>query len=228
MQLQQLALVGRAVEIRSNRTPARAYSSRTSSSAAASSTQRNDYASARLEELDHVARRILDQDLRAARSLHDLVPERHAFRAEPFDLGGEVVDDQMDPVPAAWFRAAAVGHGPPRRAGRPAQQQPQVAALNVSERGCLVRELYEAEVRRVERDGGVHVVDHVADVDRGHSRQISKMKRSASCASAGAFTLSSTRSPARLTSNSRNAQQACSAAASMLILVSSSSSGANE
>src|SRR6266511_4125988 len=113
MQRQQLALVGRAVESRSNRTPARAYSSRTSSSAAASSTQRNDYASARLEELDHVARRILDQDLRAARSLHDLVPERHAFRAEPFDLGGEVVDDQMDPVPAAWSGRRPAGMGRP-------------------------------------------------------------------------------------------------------------------
>jgi hypothetical protein len=47
----------------------------------------------RLEELDDVARGILEEDLRAARPLHDLVAKRHAGGAEPLDLGGEVVDE---------------------------------------------------------------------------------------------------------------------------------------
>src|SRR4051812_4717479 len=52
----------------------------------------------RLKELDRVAGRILEQDLLAARSGHDVVAERHARGAQAFDLGSDVVDDEVDAV----------------------------------------------------------------------------------------------------------------------------------
>ena len=59
---------------------------------------------------------------------------------------------------------AAVGHRPSGRARRPAEQQAQVAADDVGERRRGVRAQREAEVGGVEVDGGLDVVDHVADV----------------------------------------------------------------
>ncbi len=54
-----------------------------------------------LEELDDVAGRVLEQDLLAAGSFHDVVAERRAGVAEPSDLGVDVVDDEVDPVPTS-------------------------------------------------------------------------------------------------------------------------------
>ena len=59
----------------------------------------------------------------------------------------------------------AVGHRPAGRARRAAQEQPQVPAGDVGERGRGVEPDREPEVRRVEVDGRGDVVDHVADVD---------------------------------------------------------------
>src|SRR3954469_1242284 len=52
-----------------------------------------------LEQLDQVARRVLDEDLLAAGSADDLVAERDALGLQPFDLTREVVKDEVDPVP---------------------------------------------------------------------------------------------------------------------------------
>ena len=95
---------------------------------------------------------------------------------------GDVVDDQVDAVPAARAGRAAVGHRPAGRARRAAEQQPQVAARDVGERGRGAREQLEAEVGGVEGDGGFDVVDHVADVHE--SRQACSV---ASCVSGGLF-----------------------------------------
>ena len=86
-----------------------------------------------LEQFDRVAGRVLEQDLLAARAGDDVVAERQPGGAQPLDLGGDVVDDQMDAVPAARPGRPAVGHRPAGRAGRTAQQQPQLAADDVGE-----------------------------------------------------------------------------------------------
>ena len=57
---------------------------------------------------------------------------------------------------------APSGIGRPGRALRAREQQPQVAALDVGERGRRVRQDLEAEMVGVERDRLVDVVDHVA------------------------------------------------------------------
>ena len=76
------------------------------------------------------SRRICDRPVR-----DDVVAEPHAGGPEPLDLAVDVVDDEVDPVPASRSRGAAVGHGPPRRARRATEEQPQVAAGDVGERG---------------------------------------------------------------------------------------------
>src|SRR5215203_2086972 len=68
-----------------------------------------------LEELDRVARGVFEQDLPAAGAADDVVAERQAGGPQPLDLGRDVVDDEVDAVPASRLRGAAVWH---RAAGR--------------------------------------------------------------------------------------------------------------
>ena len=63
----------------------------------------------------------------------------------------EVVDDEVDAVPTAGARSFAVGHRPAGRALRARQQEPQVAASDVGERGTRDAD-GEAEVAGVEVD----------------------------------------------------------------------------
>jgi hypothetical protein len=80
-----------------------------------------------LEELDDLAGRLLKQDVLAGPSL--------SLRnwAQAADLGVEVVDDEMDAVPAAGPGLAAIRHRPASGAVRPGEQQAEVAASDVSE-----------------------------------------------------------------------------------------------
>src|SRR3954467_4715214 len=99
-----------------------------------------------LEQLDKVPRWIADQPLRAAGARDDVVAERHALGAQPGDLGPEVVDDEMDAVPTARPGLGAVGHRAAGRALRATQQQTQIAALHIGERGRRRRQHGEAEM----------------------------------------------------------------------------------
>src|SRR5262245_19096998 len=92
-----------------------------------------------LEELDDVAGGVQEQDLLATGSLDDVVAEPCPGVAEAGDFGIDVVDDQVDAVPAAGTRLDAIRHRPPRGAGRSAEQQPQVASGVVGESGKEAR-----------------------------------------------------------------------------------------
>jgi hypothetical protein len=85
--------------------------------------------------------------------------------AQTDDLAVDVVDDEVDPVPAAGSGLGAIGHGPAGRAGRPGEQQAEVPALDVGEGRTGPRDHLEVENGRVEVDRLVDVVDHVADAD---------------------------------------------------------------
>src|SRR5215218_10906451 len=61
-----------------------------------------------LEQLDHVAGGILQQNLGAARAADDVVAEPAAGGAQPLDLAGQVVHLQLQAVPAARNRLDAV------------------------------------------------------------------------------------------------------------------------
>ena len=77
-----------------------------------------------LKELDWIARRVVDQNLRAARAFHDVVSEAETGRPQTLHLGREIVDEQMDAVPAAGLRLSSVRHRAGGRARRPAEEQP--------------------------------------------------------------------------------------------------------
>jgi hypothetical protein len=75
-----------------------------------------------LEQLDRVARGIVEHDLGAARSSHHVAPEPGPGSTQALDLGGDVVDDELDPVPPGW-RPSGIGRpaelfGPLRRSRR--------------------------------------------------------------------------------------------------------------
>ena len=108
---------------------------------------------------------VFEEDLLTAWPGDDVVAEGDPGGAQPGDLGGEVGHDEVDAVPAARDRSPTVGHRPARGAGRPGQQQAQVAAGDVGERGQVRGAQGETEVGGVEVEGGLHVVDQVADVD---------------------------------------------------------------
>src|SRR6266436_9053108 len=88
--------------------------------------------------------------------------------AKSIYFGREVFDDEVDTVPAAGSGPAAIRHRAPGRAARSAEQEPQVAAGDVSKGRCCLGDESEAEISRVEGDGSLHVADHVTDVDGGH------------------------------------------------------------
>src|SRR5215813_6666496 len=67
----------------------------------------------RLEELDRIAGRVLDDDLLAAHTGDDFVPERSAGGTESADGGGEIVDLNSKTIPAPWGLHGSVGHGLP-------------------------------------------------------------------------------------------------------------------
>src|SRR5919201_6072590 len=112
-----------------------------------------------LKQLDRVAGWIVEQNLLPTRTGDHVVPEAHARPSQPGDFGIDVVDKQVNAIPPAWARLSAVGHGSSSRAGRAAEQQPQIAAFYVGERWRKVGQNSEPEMGRVKVHGGLDVVD---------------------------------------------------------------------
>src|SRR4051794_16624773 len=115
----------------------------------------------RLKKLDRIAGRVIQHDLLTARTAHDIAAEVHTSSTQPCHLGLDIFHNQMEPVPASWSGLAAVRHRTPRRTGRSGQQQPQVAACDVCERGGSAKSHGKTEIACIEGDSGFHVVHHV-------------------------------------------------------------------
>src|SRR6185437_14168677 len=64
-----------------------------------------------LEQFDEVARRIFEQDLLAGDPLHGLAAKAAAGRAQSCAHAVEVVDGEMNAVPAAGLLPLALVHG---------------------------------------------------------------------------------------------------------------------
>ena len=110
---------------------------------------------------------ILEEDLRAAGAGDDLVAEPHAGGLEAGDLAVEVVDDEVDPVPAARAGLRTVGHGAAGGARWVRSSRRRRLPRWTSAKAGIEVDDGEAEVAGVEVDGCGDVVDQVADVDGG-------------------------------------------------------------
>jgi hypothetical protein len=89
-----------------------------------------------LEQFHDVARQVLEQDLPAAGAGHDVVAEGPAGVTEAFDLGVDVVDDAVNPVPTARLGLATVGIGRPAELSGPASTSckfPPLTSANASD-----------------------------------------------------------------------------------------------
>ena len=117
------------------------------------------------EQLDRVARRVVEHDLPSTRPADDVAAEVDAGSTQALRLGGDVRDDEVDAVPPAGNRPGPVRHRPAGGTGRAGEQEPQMSAGDVGEGRQVGRPDREAEVGRVEVDRGLHVVDEVTDVD---------------------------------------------------------------
>ncbi|PTM95724.1 hypothetical protein C7821_105247 [Streptomyces sp. VMFN-G11Ma] len=100
-------------------------------------------------------------------------PQGHARLPQPADVRVEVGDLQRDPVPAAGPGQRAVGQhrAASGSAPGPAQREPQLVPDDHGERGRRMHEFTEAQLPAVEGDGGVDVVDDVANRDHGVPRR---------------------------------------------------------
>jgi len=116
-----------------------------------------------LEQLDQVASRIGDQDLASAGSRDDLAAKGDSSGTEPVDLAVEVVEDQVDAIPAR----PRVGGGcsTSTGAGRAGEQEPQRSADDVGEGVTSAAPQRESQVSGVEVNSRVDVVHDVADAD---------------------------------------------------------------
>jgi Cupin domain len=118
-----------------------------------------------LKQLNEVAGRVFQQDLRAAGTGYDVVAELHFSRTQPRDLGGKIIDNQVNAIPAPWSGAGAISHRSPGRTCRPAEQEPEWPQSHVCECRSRIREQPEAEVFRVPCDGGINVIDHITNIE---------------------------------------------------------------
>ena len=100
---------------------------------AARGAGRRPAALARLEELDRIPGGVLDEDLGATRTSDDVVAEPQSRRPKAIHVRREVLDDQLNAVPAARLGLTPIGHGPAGRAGSAAEQEPQVATSDIGE-----------------------------------------------------------------------------------------------
>ena len=123
-----------------------------------------------LEQFDGISGRVLEQDLLAAHSNHDVIAEVGAFPTKRLDDGRKIRDLKREPVPAARLGDAAIRHSlaTTRPSPRRAQYQTEVTSGQHREAGSGMHVFMEAEVLTVELDRGVDIIDDVADADRGH------------------------------------------------------------
>jgi hypothetical protein len=124
----------------------------------------------RLEQLDRIARRVLEQDLPDAHAGDELVAEAGALGTQLVDGGGKARDLQGDPVPASGFRQRAVGHrgAAARAAPWHAEQQPQVAPVEHGEHRRRAQLHLEPQQVPVKHHRGLQVGHEVADGDGAH------------------------------------------------------------
>src|SRR5215213_4012349 len=123
----------------------------------------------RLEELDRVARRVLEQNLAAAPPRDDVVTEASPSLPQRLDLALEVCDLDLETIPAPGLGTAAIRHRLARatHAGL-IEQQPQVASRKHHKARPELHLDVEAQMPDVEGDRGVDVVVDVANADSRH------------------------------------------------------------
>src|SRR6185437_11676857 len=130
--------------------------------------------------LDRIPGRVFDEDLLPTDAGHDLVAEARAGVAQPRDQRLDVLDLELEAVPATGLGHAPVRHrrAAPWSASRRAQHEAEIAAREHREGGRRVHVLVEAELTAVEGDRGIYVVDDVADADFRHdSRSVPPRRR---------------------------------------------------
>jgi hypothetical protein len=95
--------------------------------------------------------------------------------AQRLDHRREVVHLNREAVPPPGLLLLSVRHGLAASAGwiRRAEDQPKVASREHGERRSWVHDLVKSKVAAVELDRGVHVLDDVANLNRGHVRPLS-------------------------------------------------------
>ena len=108
---------------------------------------------------------------------HDLVAESSSRALQLLDGGRQILDLDLDPIPAPRRGKLAVGHGlPGATCTRAVEQQLQIPSGQTREPGRWVHEEFEAEHLRIERDGRVDIGNDVSDSDLAHVQLTSRVR----------------------------------------------------
>ena len=91
-------------------------------------------ARSRLEQLDQVARRVLDEDLLPAGTGDDVVAERHAFGPQAGDLGVQVGRKEVNPVPPPGPGRAPSGVARPAELSGPLSSRRRLSRMTGTKR----------------------------------------------------------------------------------------------
>src|SRR6267154_1110840 len=123
----------------------------------------------RLKQLHWVARRVIDNDLGAARPGHDILrAEGNPGRTQPLNFRGQIGHLQVHAVPAARYLPATVRQRTLSRAAIAAEEEAHAVPCDRREgwRGVLLQ--CEPEECRIEMHRSRDVINHVAHADPGH------------------------------------------------------------
>src|SRR5262245_7389591 len=120
----------------------------------------------RLEELDRIAIRVLQQDLLPTRSNFHLIAKTEPRRFQSLDPRGEVGDFKDDPIPPAGLLALSAGHRTGTRRARAAEDKLEMAARDLSECGQTLAIKLEAELLRIEVSRAAHILDLISDTPK--------------------------------------------------------------
>src|SRR5487761_1535326 len=128
-----------------------------------------------LEQFDGVPRRVVDNNLVAAKALYYIVSKMGSRLAQRRYGGVEDFDFDRESVPPSRLLIGPIEH---RLAAaclwvRLAKHQTEVASFEHSKRGGWVHNLAEAEMLAVEPDRSINIVDNVAHLNCGHSMFLS-------------------------------------------------------
>jgi hypothetical protein len=103
----------------------------------------------------------------------DFISPANSCGAKPRDLELQIGDDELNTIPTAGRGHAPVGRPPTAGTRRAAQQQSEIATGHIRECRSGDRDDREPEIRGVEGDSLLDIVNDVANIDERHKRRLS-------------------------------------------------------
>lgn len=116
----------------------------------------------RLEQLDRVPGRVIDDDLFTADACNDIISEMGSCLPQHLHGGLNVVDLNRKSVPSTRLLHGTIGHwlSAPGRRIWGSEHKTKTASREHGKGGGRMHVFVEAQMFAVKRDGGIHIIDY--------------------------------------------------------------------